>query len=112
MKAVMLYNVMVMGIHQYYGIATEISDDCDRIGWAVNITLKNRLKWRLKRKPKGSPLLLYGENAGRYAKTDKFGISVIWLFTLLDYRHITVRSISRRELTTIQLKAGLPSIRV
>ena len=69
MKAVMLYNVMVMGIHQYYGIATEISDDCDRIGWAVNITLKNRLKWRLKRKPKGSPLLLYGENAGRYAKS-------------------------------------------
>jgi group II intron reverse transcriptase maturase len=65
----MLYNVMVMGIHQYYGIATEISDDCDRIGWAVNITLKNRLKWRLKRKPKGSPLLLYGENAGRYAKS-------------------------------------------
>lgn len=42
MKAVMLYNVMVMGIHQYYGIATEISDDCDRIGWAVNITLKKQ----------------------------------------------------------------------
>ena len=69
MKAVMLYNVMVMGIHQYYGIATEISDDCDRIAWAVNVALKNRLKWRLKRKPKGSPQLLYGENAGRYAKS-------------------------------------------
>ena len=69
MKAVMLYNVMVMGIHQYYGIATEISDDCDRIAWAVNEALKNRLKWRLRRKPKGKGLLLYGENAGRYARS-------------------------------------------
>ena len=69
MKAVMLYNVMVMGIHQYYGIATEISDDCDKIGWSVNKALKNKLKSRLKRKPKGPPQLLYGADAERYAKS-------------------------------------------
>ena len=34
-KEIMQYNSMVMGIHQYYGIATKISDDCDRINWSV-----------------------------------------------------------------------------
>ena len=60
---------MVMGIHQYYGIATKISDDCDRIGWAVNKAIENRFKWRLRKKPKGRPLLLYGINGIRYANS-------------------------------------------
>ena len=68
-EEILQYNSMVMGIHQYYGIATEISDDCDRIGWAVNKAIENRFKWRLRRKPKGRPLLLYGINGIRYANS-------------------------------------------
>ncbi len=66
---ILKYNSMVMGIHQYYGIATKISDDCDRIGRIVKIAMENRLRTRLRRKPKGRPLLLYGIYAIRYANS-------------------------------------------
>ncbi len=41
---VRLFNSMVMGIQNYYQIATDISIDCGDIGRAVNTVLKNRLK--------------------------------------------------------------------
>lgn len=68
-KEIMQYNSMVMGIHQYYGIATRISDDCSRINWSIRKSMENRLGIRLKKKPKGRPLLLYGINAVRYASS-------------------------------------------
>ncbi len=40
---VKIYNSMVMGIQNYYGIATNISIDCGRIAFRVNKTLKDRL---------------------------------------------------------------------
>ena len=39
-----LFNSMVMGIQNYYRLATDISLDCNNIGRAVDIVLKNRLK--------------------------------------------------------------------
>ncbi len=39
-----LYNSMVMGVQNYYQIATNISIDCGDIGRAVDTVLKNRLK--------------------------------------------------------------------
>lgn len=41
---VRLFNSMVMGIQNYYQLATDISIDCGDIGKAVNTVLKNRLK--------------------------------------------------------------------
>ena len=41
---VRLFNSMVMGIQNYYQLATDISIDCGDIGRTVNIVLKNRLK--------------------------------------------------------------------
>lgn len=41
---VRLFNSMVMGIQNYYQLATDISIDCGDIGRAVNTALKNRLK--------------------------------------------------------------------
>ena len=41
---VRLFNSMVMGIQNYYQLATDISIDCGDIGRAVNTVLKNRLK--------------------------------------------------------------------
>jgi RNA-directed DNA polymerase len=41
---VRLFNSMVMGIQNYYQLATDISIDCGDIGGAVNTVLKNRLK--------------------------------------------------------------------
>lgn len=39
-----LFNSMGMGIQNYYRLATDISLDCNNIGRAVDIVLKNRLK--------------------------------------------------------------------
>lgn len=41
---VRLFNSMVMGIQNYYQLATDVSVDCGDIGRAVNTVLKNRLK--------------------------------------------------------------------
>lgn len=43
------YNAFVLGIHEYYSIATEVSKDFHRISFYVNRTLKDKLKSRLKR---------------------------------------------------------------
>ena len=49
-KEVTIYNSMVIGIHNYYCIATMVSTDCERINWDVQKVMKNRLYSRLKRK--------------------------------------------------------------
>lgn len=43
------YNAFVMGVHQYYSLATEVNKDFHRISFHVNRTLKASLKARLKR---------------------------------------------------------------
>ncbi len=40
---VKIYNSMVMGIQNYYSIATNISIDCGQLGYSVDKTLKDRL---------------------------------------------------------------------
>lgn len=51
-KEITLYNSMVMGIHNYYCIATMISNDCKILHRNVSIVMKNRLRKRLSRKGK------------------------------------------------------------
>ena len=51
-KEITLYNSMVMGIHNYYCIATMISSDCDSLHRNVSIVMKNRLRKRLSKKGK------------------------------------------------------------
>lgn len=48
--AIYKYNSMVMGIHNYYRIATHISLDCTRIQRKVLTSTKNRLGRRLSNK--------------------------------------------------------------
>lgn len=43
------YNAFVLGIHEYYSIATEVSKGFHKISFYVNRTLKDKLKSRLKR---------------------------------------------------------------
>lgn len=43
------YNAFVMGIHEYYSIATEVSKDFHKISFYVNRTMKDKLRTRLKR---------------------------------------------------------------
>lgn len=45
-----VYNSMVMGIHNYYDMATNVSLDLDPISNELRIAMKNRLRKRLKRK--------------------------------------------------------------
>ncbi len=66
---ILLYNQMVMGIQNYYQIATEVSRDLARIQWAVSKILYNRLKTN-----KGSRLIKTGREltpfeAKRYGKS-------------------------------------------
>ena len=56
-----LYNMKVMGIQNYYQIATEINRDCNRLGQAVIVVLTNRLK-------KGNRLVRTGR---QLTKTEK-----------------------------------------
>ena len=49
-KEITLYNSMVMGIHNYYCIATMISSDCKILHKNVSIVMKNRLRKRLSKK--------------------------------------------------------------
>ena len=51
-KEITLYNSMVMGIHNYYCIATMISSDCGSLHRNVSIVMKNRLRKRLSKKGK------------------------------------------------------------
>ena len=46
---IFLYNSMVMGIHNFYKIATMVNIDLNRINWKVMTILTNRLGHRLKR---------------------------------------------------------------
>ena len=43
------YNAYVLGIHEYYSMATEVSKDFHKISFHINRTLKDKLKTRLKR---------------------------------------------------------------
>ena len=49
-KFIMDYNSYVMGVHNYYRIATHVSQDFAEIGFPVKRTMKCRLGQRLKRK--------------------------------------------------------------
>jgi len=48
-QSVGAYNAFVMGVHQYYSLATEVNKDFHKISFHVNRTLKEKLKKRLKR---------------------------------------------------------------
>lgn len=48
-KYIGLYNSFVMGVHQYYAIATEVNKDFHKISFRVNRTLKRKLGDKLKR---------------------------------------------------------------
>ncbi len=48
-KYIGIYNSFVMGVHNYYHLATEVNKDFHKISFHVNRTLKRKLKSRLKR---------------------------------------------------------------
>lgn len=48
-KAVMRYNSLIWGVHNYYQIATEVNLDCAKIAYAINNSLKIRLRGRITR---------------------------------------------------------------
>ena len=48
-KQILLYNSMVVGIHNYYQYATFANKDCKAIQYRLNAVLYNRLKWRLEK---------------------------------------------------------------
>jgi len=71
-RAILDYNSFVMGVHNYYEMATDISVDFKIIGYQVKKTVRrlgSRLKKIPKQKPAGAVMDKYGESAQlRYIK--------------------------------------------
>ena len=67
-RAITQYNSMVIGIHNYYQIATQISTDLNLTAREINCVMLNRLRRRLKRK--GS-LEKYKYIRERYGKSNQ-----------------------------------------
>jgi group II intron reverse transcriptase/maturase len=60
------FNEMVIGIHNYYALATLVSKDCAKIGRIIDTVIRNRFKKRVKREgeldPKGYVHKKYGRS--------------------------------------------------
>lgn len=56
-KYIGIYNAYVMGVHQYYCLATEVNKDFHKISFLINRTLKSKLKKRIRRPTEKSKLL-------------------------------------------------------
>ena len=63
--AVNNYNSYVMGIHNYYSMATAANPDMQTLAYEIKISIKNRLQERVKRR-KDQPISQYAE---QYAKS-------------------------------------------
>lgn len=63
--AVNNYNSYVMGIHDYYSMATAANPDMQTLAYEIKISIKNRLQERVKRR-KDQPIPRYAE---QYAKS-------------------------------------------
>ena len=68
-----IYNSIVIGIHNYYRIATNVNIDLQKIAFQIDRTLKFRLRERIKKKidssPKGYVYKTYGHSKQiRYIK--------------------------------------------
>ena len=68
-RAILLYNSMVLGIHQYYCIATMVNLDFHTIEQHLKIAFKNRLRQRLSRKRPEVILNVHGEIREHYFKS-------------------------------------------
>lgn len=66
-KRVNDYNSYVMGIHNYYKMATNVNTDFQPLAWGIKISINNRLQERVKRNAKNPKVLpvikeLYGKS--------------------------------------------------
>jgi len=71
-EEIKLYNSMVLGVHNYYSIATNINGDCALLNRAVMTVFTNRLKKRLRKT---------GRTLTRFEK-EKFGNSKMLRYTV------------------------------
>jgi group II intron reverse transcriptase/maturase len=65
-RTIIDYNAFVIGVHNYYDMATDVSADFGEIGYQVKKTVKrlgSRLKKAPKQKPAGTMMDKYGESA-------------------------------------------------
>ena len=69
LREISMYNTKVMGIQQYYDVATEVSQDFHRVNRSLMIVFTNRLKSR-----RGNRLLRSGRKLSK-AEQEKYGKS-------------------------------------
>ena len=90
--AVNNYNSYVMGIHNYYGMATAANPDMQTLAYEIKISIKNRLQERVKRRTDQS----IPQYAEQYAKSKeiRFIGQTILLATFSIIRPSTKRKLS------------------
>lgn len=78
------YNAYILGIHQYYAIASHVSTDFSKIAYSLTFAAYNRLKKVGKYEKPRSPPTLYKRLYSKNYKTYK--ISGIYLYPISDIR--------------------------
>lgn len=102
-KAILLYNSMVIGIHQYFAIATLISDDCYQIGRSIRLVFRNRMRGRLSKHPKEQVINVHGELWAHYSQSRQVRYMGPRQFSRLDIaRHETRRISGKQSINTPQ----------
>ncbi|MFR9543606.1 MAG: group II intron reverse transcriptase/maturase [Rikenellaceae bacterium] len=79
-RAITQYNSMVIGVHNYYQIATQISTDLNLMAREINCVMLNRLRKRLKRQGSLEKYRYIRERYGKSAQmrfVDKFPVCPI-----------------------------------
>ena len=68
-KFILHYNSIILGVHNYYRLATRVCDDFNNIRRHIESAFYNRLKSRISKKPKGQVLNIHGEVYEHYTQS-------------------------------------------
>lgn len=83
--AIMKYNAMIRGIHNYYAIATNVNIDFREIAWNVNHTIKSRLKQVISRR---GHVGKQSQDYKKYGKSTQMRyIGTAWMLPLAYVQH-------------------------
>lgn len=97
-KAILRYNSMVIGIHQYFAIATLVNRDCSEIARSINIVLKNRLRQRMSKHPKkGQVLNVHGDLWAHYSKSKQ--MRYVGTSAILPISYVQTRNAQNKRKT-------------
>ena len=108
-KAILRYNSMIIGIHQYFGIATLISNDCEIIGRQIKAVIKSKLRRRVKKRKPKDVMNIHGNIKEHYSSSQQ--IRYMGSSAILPISYIRTRNaLHKRKTVNKYTKSGRESI--